>query len=116
MALITRSRKESTTSVEPRPGCIKAALCILGDKWSPLLLSQLVGESQAFGQLEKALVGISPRTLSARLDMLQNAGVVEKKLYCEHPPRYNYRLTPKGNELVDILHAMSKWGDKHHDL
>ena len=108
--------KSPAPKLERRPGCIQAALCILGDKWSPLLLGQLVNGPKTFGKLEIALTGISPRTLSARIDKLQHQGVVERTLYCKHPPRYTYQLTDKGAELVDILEAMSKWGDKHHQL
>ncbi len=111
---LTLTRKSSTEPLENRPGCIAAALGILGDKWSPLLLSQLVGGSKKFSDLETSLIGISPRTLSARLDKLIVESVVEKQLYCKHPPRYKYQLTKKGSDLVNILQAMSQWGDKYH--
>ncbi len=101
-------------SIEKRPGCIRAALEILGDKWSPLLLGQLANGGLTFSELESALIGISPRTLSSRLEHLVDHNIVDKILYCEHPPRYRYQLTKKGSELLGILHAMSEWGDKHH--
>ncbi len=100
--------------VEKRPGCVKAALEILGDKWTPLLLGQLVDTGHTFCELESALDGISPRTLSARLERLAMHGIVAKHMYCEHPPRFRYELTKKGSELQDILHAMAEWGDKYH--
>ena len=100
--------------VEERPGCIAAALHILGDKWSPLLLGQLIESPKTFGDLEVALTGISPRTLSARLEKLTEHNIVEKRLYCEHPPRYLYHLTQKGQELQSILKAMADWGNKYH--
>lgn len=100
-------------SVEPRPGCIESALDILGDKWSPLLLGQLAESPKTFGELELCLSGISPRTLSARLDKLYSGSVLNKALYCNHPPRYKYELTAKGRELSTILSAMAAWGDKY---
>ena len=104
----------TSLQVEKRPGCIKAALEILGDKWSPLLLGQLVDTGRTFCELEAALTGISPRTLSARLDRLVLHKIVTKKMYCERPPRYRYELTKKGIELQDILLAMGEWGNKYH--
>ncbi len=99
--------------VEEKPGCIQAALAILGDKWSPLLLGNLVEESKTFGDLSGALPGISPRTLSARLDGLEACGIIAKKMYCQHPPRYKYELTKKGKDLRDILTQMATWGQKY---
>lgn len=100
--------------VEKRAGCIQAALNILGDKWSPLLLGQLIEGAKTFGELELYLGGISPRTLSARLEKLIENEIVHKNLYCKHPPRYRYELTEKGRELQSILKAMGDWGDKYH--
>lgn len=100
-------------SIEKRPGCIQSALEILGDKWSPLLLSNLTDTAKTFGELELSLNGISPRTLSARLDRLQCSGVVDKIMYCQHPPRYKYELTKKGQDLLGILQEMADWGNKY---
>ncbi len=106
--------KPQVDSVESRPGCIQAALCVLGDKWSPLMIGQLVGEALTFSDLEKRLAGISPRTLSARLEKLQEDDIIEKLRYNEHPPRYKYVLTDKGRGLIDILESMAAWGEKYH--
>ena len=100
--------------IERRSGCVAAALEILGDKWSPLLLGLLIEGSKTFCELEAGLQGISPRTLSARLEKLAEHEILQKHLYCEHPPRYKYELTQKGRELQHILKAMGDWGDKYH--
>lgn len=105
--------KPHIEQVESRPGCIHAALCVLGDKWSPLMIGQLVEESLTFSDLEKRLRGISPRTLSARLEKLQTEGIVVRHQYNEHPPRYTYSLSSKGKDLVSILHSMASWGEKY---
>jgi len=104
------------SKVEKRAGCISAALNILGDKWTPLLLGQLIESAKTFGELEVVLAGISPRTLSARLDKLVENDIILKNLYCKHPPRYRYELTQKGKELQNILSAMGTWGDKYHEM
>jgi DNA-binding HxlR family transcriptional regulator len=105
--------KPQCKGIEDKPGCIQAALKILGDKWTPLLLGQLVESSKTFGELELMLGGISPRTLSNRLDRLESEGIVQKTQYCEHPPRFNYGLTKKGKELRVILVQMANWGEKY---
>ena len=105
--------KPQVENVEKKAGCIQAALCILGDKWTPLLVGQLVTEPMTFGDLETMLAGISPRTLSARLDKLQEDGIVTRAQYNAHPPRYRYHLTEKGQELKQILTKMAEWGEKY---
>lgn len=96
-----------------KAGCIANALGILGDKWTPLLIRELTLCPQNFSDLEKLLVGISPRTLSQRLNKLVQQDIVDKQLYCEHPPRYSYRLTNKGKDLQAILQDMAVWSAKY---
>jgi DNA-binding HxlR family transcriptional regulator len=107
------SAKPLYTKVEQKPGCIQAALNVLGDKWSPLILGLLVENEKTFGELELMLAGISPRTLSARLDQLESSGIIAKDQYCQHPPRYHYKLTEKGEDLRSILVQMGNWGAKY---
>ncbi len=99
--------------VESKPGCIQAALRVIGDKWTPFLVARLVGTARTFGELELLLPGISPRTLSARLKKLEDERIVERVQYEDRPPRYKYALTAKGKELTDILMHMAKWGEHH---
>ncbi len=101
--------------IEKKPGCVKAALAIVGDKWTPLILTELTEAPVTFSELEAKLEGISPRTLSQRLEKLQTQGIIDKKEYCERPPRYKYGLTKKGKELKSVLIAMSNWGNKYYD-
>ncbi len=105
--------KPAAEKVEKRAGCIQSALCVLGDKWSPLLIGQLVSSPMTFGDLETMLSGISPRTLSARLSKLESSRIVQKNLYNDHPPRYKYQLTTKGLELQEVLQNMAAWGEKY---
>ena len=64
---------------EPRCGCIAAALKILGDKWSGFIIRELTAGPRRFSELQAALTGISPRTLSQRLDFLEAEAVIIKK-------------------------------------
>jgi len=113
---MTKTKKETTKicpSIERKPGCIEAALSIIGDKWSGLLIGQMVGDPRTFGELGDCLPGISPRTLSQRMEKLQEKKIVEKEIYCKNPPRYRYKLTKKGHELREVLIKMADWGEKY---
>ncbi len=107
------STKLRCDELEEKPGCIQAALCVLGDKWTPLLLGQLIAGPKTFGELETQLNGISPRTLSARLSKLEDSTIITKNQYNNHPPRYKYQLTTKGSELQAVLQSMATWGEKY---
>lgn len=100
--------------IEKQPGCIQSCLDIMGDKWTPLIIRDLSVSKAKFSDLQASLDGISPRTLSQRLDKLEKEQIVERRLYCERPPRYTYELTRKGRELQEILEKMASWGARHH--
>lgn len=104
-----------TEALEPKIGCIAAAMDIIGSKWTALILRDLTAGPKRFGQLEKSLAGISPRTLSQRMDDLEAHGIVTKQTFAEVPPRCEYTLTEKGTDLVPILRQMAVWGEKHYD-
>lgn len=69
--------------------------------------------SRRFQDLQDALEGIAPNTLSARLKMLENSGIVVREFYAEHPPRAAYVLTDKGRNMKTIINAMGAWGRTH---
>jgi DNA-binding HxlR family transcriptional regulator len=90
---------------------IARTLDIIGERWTILILRDLVvGGPQKFQDFERSLTGISPNTLSARLKRLEEAGVVERHFYEQHPPRAEYALTRKGRALGPVLKALLEWG------
>ena len=94
-------------------GCVKAATKILGDKWTPQLLRFFINEEAVrFCQIQDLVEGINPRTLSARLDSLENEGIIEKVFPAEKS-RCEYRLTQKGKELTPILRDMESWSTRY---
>lgn len=101
--------------MEPRVGCVAAAMQIIGSKWTALILRDLASGSKRFSQLQKSVGEISPRTLSQRLDDLEQHAIVTKTSYAEVPPRIEYRLTPKGQDLIPVLRQMAAWGDKYYE-
>jgi DNA-binding HxlR family transcriptional regulator len=106
---------KSHTSVEPKDGCVATAMKVIGNKWTALILRDLIDGSKRFSELERSLKGISPRTLSQRLDDLEKYSIVTKASYAEVPPRIEYTLTEKGRDLLPMLKQMAVWGDKYYD-
>jgi DNA-binding HxlR family transcriptional regulator len=96
-------------------GCpVARALDVIGEKWSLLILRDLFRKGPLrFQGLEEGLAGIAPNTLSARLKSLEAQGVIETRLYENHPPRYEYLLTDKGRALGPVLKALYNWGDTY---
>jgi DNA-binding HxlR family transcriptional regulator len=93
---------------------IARTLDIVGERWTILILRDLVlSGPRKFQDLERSLAGISPNTLSTRLKRLEEAGIVERHFYEQHPPRAEYVLTEKGNELRPVLKALLDWGQRH---
>jgi len=103
----------SIKSIEPHVGCIAAAMEIIGTKWTALILRDLFSGPKRFCELEKSVGHINPRTLSQRLDELEEHGIVTKAKFAEVPPRVEYSLTAKGEDLLPILRQMAAWGTKH---
>ncbi len=83
---------------------------IVCGKWTLLVIRDLAEGRARFCELERSLVGISPRTLSLRLRALEEEGVVERRTFPEVPPRVEYALTEKGRALVPIIDSMRAYG------
>ncbi len=83
---------------------------IIGNKWTPLIVRDLARGERRFSELERSLVGISPKTLSERLKRLEEAQVVERHCFAEVPPRVEYSLTPKGHALLPVIDSMRAFG------
>ena len=101
--------------IEPQAGCIASAMEIIGSKWTALILRDLFEGPKRFGELEKSVGNINPRTLSQRLDDLESHGIIIKQSFAEVPPRTEYTLTEKGEDLLPILKQMAAWGNRYYD-
>jgi DNA-binding HxlR family transcriptional regulator len=91
---------------------IAGALDVVGERWSLLIVRDIFIGLRRFDELQAEL-GIARNVLQARLGSLIDAGVLERRLYQEHPPRYEYRLTEKGLDLWPALVALMRWGDRY---
>ena len=102
--------KRTMNEVHNESCAVAATAEIVATKWTPLIVHDLSEGPRRFMELEHACPGISPRTLSERLDLLEAHGVVIRRSYPESPPRVEYELTDKGEALLPIIDAMRKFG------
>ncbi len=89
---------------------IAGALEVIGERWSLLIVRNVFLGLRRFDEMQ-ANLGIARNVLQTRLTRLLEQGVLEKRLYQEHPPRYEYRLTEKGLDLWPTMVALMQWGD-----
>jgi DNA-binding HxlR family transcriptional regulator len=107
----------TTMSTSPPAGTgsecpVLATARIVSGKWTLLVLRDLADGTCRFSELQRSLAGISPRTLSQRLRQLEDEGIIVRHAHAEKPPRVDYRLTPKGRDLVPIVEAMREYGSR----
>lgn len=91
---------------------VSKTLKIIGSKWTMHIIHSLFDGTKRFGQLERELEGISPKTLSLRLQALEKEGIIVKKVFAEIPLHVEYSLSTKGKSLKDIFDTMAVWGEK----
>ncbi len=93
------------------PCPVATALDVIGEKWTLLILRDLARHpTRRFQDLLESLQGCAPSTLSARLAALERNGLVERRLYSQHPPRMEYVLSTNGRNVVPVLTALKRWG------
>jgi len=92
---------------------VAKTLEIVGDRWTLLLVRDLLSGTRRFQDLESSLSGIAPNILSDRLKLMEENGLVSRRLYSDHPPRAEYTLTEKGRALGTVVGALAYWGSQH---
>jgi DNA-binding HxlR family transcriptional regulator len=94
---------------------VTTAVDVVGDKWTLLVLRDAFYGVRRFDDFARDL-GIARNVLTDRLNRLVAAGAMERRQYEEHPPRFEYRLTAKGRDLLPVILTMMRWGDTwQHD-
>lgn len=83
---------------------------IISGKWTLLIIRDLATGTKRFSQLERSLHGISPKTLSERLCSLEHEGIITRRTFAEVPPKVEYTLTAKGQDLVALIETMRAYG------
>lgn len=95
------------------PCAVANSLDIVGDKWSLLVVRDLLHGKHTYGELVDSPEGIPTNILADRLKRLEAAGIITSAPYQERPVRYAYTLTPKGRGLGDVLLAFVRWGKQY---
>lgn len=91
---------------------ISKAAKIIGSKWTLLILNSLLNGTKRFGELQKGLDNINPKTLSKRLSDLEKEGYIKKKVYPQVPPKVEYSLTKKAEVFKQVVKAVRICGEK----
>jgi DNA-binding HxlR family transcriptional regulator len=99
------------TSFADMACAIARSLDVVGEPWTPLIVRDLWLGRNRFDEIQ-ANLDISRKVLAERLKTLVHEGVVERRLYQREPARYEYVLTKKGIELMNVLLALMEWGDR----
>jgi DNA-binding HxlR family transcriptional regulator len=92
---------------------VAKSLELVGDRWTLLIVRDLLQGTCRFQDLQRSLRGIAPNILSDRLKLMEEHGLVRRHFYSDHPPRAEYALTDKGQELGMVVGALAVWGSRH---
>jgi DNA-binding HxlR family transcriptional regulator len=93
------------------PGCpVEATLEVIGGKWKGVLLFHLLERTLRFGELRRCANGITQRMLTQQLRELEAAGLINRKVFTQVPPRVDYSMTEFGRTLEPIITQMREWG------
>jgi DNA-binding HxlR family transcriptional regulator len=97
----------------PAQNCsIARTLEIVGERWTLLILREaFVGTTRFDGFHEQ--LGIARNVLQSRLTLLVDEGLFDRRAYQDRPPRFEYLLTPAGEDLIGVMLALQQWGDRH---
>lgn len=91
---------------------VDEAARIIGQKWTLQIVHELLDHpSRRFCEMQEALGGVNPSTLSSRLKMLEEEGLVRRVQVSAIPPHVEYSLTQMGHELSPVINAVTKWSN-----
>lgn len=98
---------------EPRSPCpIATTLDILGDRWTLLILRDMLNGKRRFSEFLESPERITTSVLSDRLAQMEEAGLVSRTPYQQRPPRFEYALTEKGEALLPVLQEICRWANR----
>lgn len=89
---------------------VEATLTVMNGRWKVLILRELLQGVKRFGELHRALIGVTQKMLTQQLRELERDGILHRKVYPQVPPKVEYSVTPLGESLKPILKAMQAWG------
>ena len=98
------------------PKCpVETTLTLLNNKWKVLIIRDLMSGTKRFGELKKALGKITQKVLTTNLRVMEEDGLVERRVFSEIPPRVEYTLTDIGYSLANVVDAMNDWGSGYKE-
>lgn len=92
---------------------LDAALAVIGGKWKPLILYHLSHSVHRYGELRRAVGGVTDKVLIQQLKELERDEIIARRDFQEIPPKVEYSLTPFGQSLATALGALCAWGTEH---
>ena|ERR1700694_3497038 len=92
---------------------VRATLALVGQKWVPHIVYELIGGKRRFNELASVVGGCNSRTLRDRLKGLEELEIVNRRIVETMPPWVEYELTEKGRELASALSPLEVWGHKY---
>ncbi|WP_254568321.1 helix-turn-helix domain-containing protein [Oscillatoria sp. HE19RPO] len=102
---------EAKSDSKKQVGCpVETTLAIIGGRWKVLILQELFSGVKRFGELHRALAGITQKMLTQQLRELERDGIINRMVYAQVPPKVEYSLTEFGMTLRPILETMHEWG------
>jgi len=109
---VPRSRAARRAAALRAESAATAALTVLGQKWVMRIIRALGERTQRFCELQDALGGANSATLSQRLKLLEDEGLIDRRLVSSVPPWVEYSLTPKGIDLRGAIVGIDRWADR----
>lgn len=107
----TKSKKPVKSIRSPCP--VANMLDILGDKWTLLVIRDMMMGKSTYSELQNSFEKIPTNILAERLKRLQQAQIITREQYQDRPPRYAYHLTDRGRALRPVMKEIAKWGLKY---
>jgi DNA-binding HxlR family transcriptional regulator len=105
---------ESQLVEAERASCpVERTLEVIGGRWKVLILRELFQGVKRFGQLHRALQGITQKMLTQQLREMEQDGIIHREVYLQVPPKVEYSLTALGESLKPIIDVMHDWGVRH---
>ncbi|MGV3709777.1 MAG: winged helix-turn-helix transcriptional regulator [Gemmatimonas sp.] len=109
-------KKAAEWKCDPAYSCaVEVTLSVIGGKWKLLVLGQLSRGVTRFGQLRRAIPGITQTMLTQQLRELEEDGIITRTIFPEIPPRVEYGVTEFGKTLETVIAAMETWGTAYFE-
>lgn len=115
-ARAAQERNAMLTKEELPPCPVATTLMLIGNKWKIFIIQQLMDRPFRFGELRRAIPGISEKVLTDNLRAMEKDGIITRTVFPEVPPRTEYALSELGNTMRPIIESMATWGTGYQQL